>query len=68
MANKSFSHLAISGNQKKEVDEIKKLLESVGISDPTYEEVMQVLLEKNRNFILPTNKIKDIIKKSRGII
>lgn len=64
---KNFAHIPVGNETKKEIDELKDKL-SEKIPNATYDELIQILLEKHKNLIFNEAKFKRIILKARGII
>lgn len=64
----SYIRLPIKNEKEKELKILKENLEKIGIRNPTYDEIMEILLEKNKRLVINEKDIKEIIKKSRGIL
>jgi len=63
----NFAHIAIQESTKRDIDKLKlRLEESYGTS--TYDELMKIFLEKNKKLTLPSNEVKRVISKSRGVM
>lgn len=62
----NFAHIAIRDSTKKNLEELKKELEK-NYKGATYDELINIILEKNKKIILSSMDVKKIISKSRGV-
>jgi nitrogen regulatory protein PII len=67
MVVNNYLRIPIRDDREKDFKLLKENLEKIGIANPTYDEVMGVLLEKNKRIIMNEKDIKDLIQKLRGI-
>jgi len=64
---KNYYHFALKSNRSEDVRKLKQALEDLNISNPTEDEIFELLLEKNKKFVLSPTEVKKIISKKRGI-
>ena len=64
---KNYYKIPVRYEREGELKILKEKLEKIGISNPTYDEVTALLLEKNKRINFNENEIKDIIKRLRGV-
>lgn len=67
MRKKSFWHLPVNSDRQAEIEKVKKSMEDLGIQNPTYDEAVAILLEKNNKIKLSKSEVANIIKRNRGI-
>lgn len=66
MAN-NYLRIPIRDDREREFKILKENLEKMGIKNPTYDEVVGILLEKNRRIVLNEKDIKELIQRLRGV-
>lgn len=67
LRHKNFAHIPVNPETKEEIDELKKKLQDK-YPNITYEEMMKIFLEKNKNIVMTENELKRLLAKSRGVI
>ena len=67
MRKTNFNNIGVRGNTKKELDELKKRLSEEYISNATYDDLMQIFLQKNKKIVLSKEEISLLILKSKGV-
>ena len=63
----NYFKLAIKDERENEFNKLKENLTNLGVFKPTDDEVMAILLAKNKKAIMNEKEVKDIIKRLRGI-
>jgi len=63
---RNFAHIPILNETKSEIDNLKNKLKEK-YPDVTYEELVKILLEKNKNVIMSDLELRRLMNKSRGI-
>ena len=64
---RNYLRLPVHENRDSELKKLKENLENIGIVNPTYDEVMGILLEKNKRTIMTSKDIKELIGNLRGV-
>lgn len=62
----NFAHVPVVNETKRELDELKGKLREKGFYDVTYDELIQIFMEKNRKLALSDIQIREILRRSRG--
>jgi len=63
----NYLRIPIRDDREREFKILKENLEKMGIKNPTYDEVVGILLEKNRRIVLNEKDIKELIQRLRGV-
>lgn len=63
----NFSNIGVRGETKKEFEELKKMLNDKYIPDATSDDLMKILLEKNKKITLTPEELKNFIVKIKGV-
>jgi len=64
---KNFAHVPVREETKFELDKLKKRL-AESFNSPTYDELINLFIEKNKHTFIPKEDLKRFILKSRGVV
>ena len=64
---KNFAHIPVLIRTKQDIDNLKERLNEK-IPKATYDELINVLLEKHKNLTFSDSELKRMIFKSRGVV
>ncbi|HUS51413.1 MAG TPA: hypothetical protein VMZ91_14685 [Candidatus Paceibacterota bacterium] len=68
MVKKNYYHFALNSEREKEIIDLKKLIEEkLKISNPTNDDLWELLVKKNKMFTIPEIEAKKIIIRKRGV-
>jgi hypothetical protein len=62
----NYKHIPVQTKTWNEIDNLKKQLGEY-YNDPTYDELVNILIEKNKKIILSNSEVKKIIGIKRGV-
>jgi len=66
MVKKNYAHVPVLEPTKKELEDLKDKLKEF-YYEPTYDELIKILVEKNKKVVLSGNDVRKIMNKSRGV-
>lgn len=67
MRKTNFSNIGIRGETKKELEELRKILNEEYLSNATYDDLMKIFLKKHKKITLTPNELKSLLSESRGV-
>lgn len=67
MRKTNFHNIAIRGNTKAEIDELKRKLQEDYLPNATYDDLLKALLEKNKRIKMSPKDLKILLAKSKGV-
>lgn len=68
MAKINFENIAVRGDKKHEIDNLRKKLSELGFFNVTYDEMMEILLQKNKKYTFSNDEISKILRQCRGLL
>ena len=67
MRKTNFNNIPIRGETKKELDELKEKLSKEYIHNATYDDLIKIFLQKNKQIVLSQNEIRNLLLKPKGV-